>query len=180
MGSIALLFDPLDPAGLGALLDLQESMVRMTLCSLHSMVIVPDTGDGPVRLIHPSSHDFLIDKNRCDDASFAVNSPLQHTLLAERCLRALSTLTPDMCRIGDASLYNQEVAGLQTRIASLIPAHDRRSDSEYIRTIMCQYSKYSLFLHSVIVTFFSVRNACTNESRGSFRLILLLTLCDRQ
>jgi len=61
LGTAVLLFDPLDPEGLEALLGLDESTARMTLCSLHSLIIVPEVEDGPVRLIHPSVHDFLVD-----------------------------------------------------------------------------------------------------------------------
>jgi hypothetical protein len=53
-GTVALLFDPLDPEGLEALLDLDKGIVRMTLCNLHSIIIVPDTQGLCIRLIHPS------------------------------------------------------------------------------------------------------------------------------
>jgi len=72
LGTVVLLFDPLGPESLEALLDLNKRVVYLTLLSLHSIVIVPDTADGAVRLIHPSSHDFLIDVNRCNDDNFVV------------------------------------------------------------------------------------------------------------
>ena len=122
-GTLALLFDPLDPESLDALLDLEESTVRLTLSNLHSIAIVPDAGGGPVQLIHPSFHDFIIDVDRCNDVNFVVNVQLQHTLLAEQALRVLQTLSPDMCKIEDPSLYNQEIVDLPLRIATRIPAH---------------------------------------------------------
>jgi hypothetical protein len=125
LGTIVLLFDPLGPGHLAALLCLNEETLLQTLLSLHSMVIVSDSGGGSIRLIHPSSHDFLVDANRCNDTNFAVNARIQHALLAEYCLRTLQMLSPDMCRIRDASLYNQEVPYLRNRIASRIPAHMR-------------------------------------------------------
>src|SRR5882762_1153477 len=123
LGTVVLLFDPLDPESLEALLGLNEHTVRATLCRLHSIIIVPDAGAGSVRLIHPSSHDFLIDGDRCNDINFVVNPQLQNTFLAECCLRALQTLSPDMCKIGNPSLYNQEVSDLQDKIATHIPLH---------------------------------------------------------
>jgi len=125
LGSIALLFDPLDPECLDELLELDESTSRSTLRQLHSIAIVPNAGDGPVRLIHPSVHDFLIDDVRCSDVNFVVDARAQHTLLAEHCLRVLQGLSPDMCKIGDASVLNQTVADLPTRISRYIPAHVR-------------------------------------------------------
>jgi hypothetical protein len=123
LGTNILLFDPLDPENLEVLLGLRANTVRMTLQHLHSIVIVPDSGGGPVRLIHPSSHDFLVDDNRCNDANFFVDARLQHTLLAECCLQVLQGLSPDMCKIGDPSLYNREVVDLPIRIATSVPAH---------------------------------------------------------
>ena len=123
LGAIVLVFDPLEPESLEALLGLEERTVRLTLHRLHSIASVPDAGGGPVRLIHPSFHDFLVDGDRCDDGNFVVNGRDRHTWLAERCLRVLQTLSADMCKIGDASVYNQEVSDLAARIATLIPAH---------------------------------------------------------
>jgi hypothetical protein len=123
LGSVALLFDPLGPEHLEALLGLTERTVRLTLLGLNSIMTVPDISDGSVRLIHPSSHDFLVDSSRCDDVNFVVDAHIQHTLLAERCLRVLQALSPDMCEIGNPSLYNQEIADLPNQINSHIPAH---------------------------------------------------------
>ena len=44
----------------------------------------------------------------------------KHTLLAGCCLRVLQSLTSDMCKIGDASVLNQEVIDLPTRISGHI------------------------------------------------------------
>ena len=122
LGTIVLLFDPLDPISLEALLDLEESTVRLTLRHLHSIIIISEAGGGSVRLIHPSFHDFLIDENRCNDDNFMVNVSARHTSLAEHCLRVLGTLSPDMCKIGDSSIRNQDI-DLPVRIAKYIPAH---------------------------------------------------------
>jgi len=123
LGTVVLLFDSLEPESLGALFGLGTNAVRSTLHHLHSIAIVPDAGGGPVRLIHPSFHDFFIDPKRCDDNNFVVNMHTQHTVIAEGCLRVLDTLLPDMCKIGDPSLHNGEVVDLATRIETHIPAH---------------------------------------------------------
>jgi hypothetical protein len=86
-------------------------------------VIVPGTRCGPFQLLHPSFREFLVDRNRCIDINFAVNARLNHTLLAKHCLRVLKALSPDICKIGDPSLYNQEVVDLPDRIAACIPPY---------------------------------------------------------
>jgi len=125
LGTIVLLFDSLDPENLEALFELGENTVRTTLRHLHSIVIVPDAGDGPVRLIHPSFHDFYVDRERCDDLNFGVSMRVQHKSIAERCLWVLDTLRPDMCEVGDPSLCNGDVTDLSARITTRIPAHMR-------------------------------------------------------
>jgi len=123
LGAVALIFDPLSPECLEALLDVDQSTVRSLLRRLHSIAIVPDVGGGAVQLLHPSFREFLIDIERCRDVNFTVDVRLQHTVLAKHCLRVLKSLSPDMCKIGNASLYNQEVVDLPDRIAAHIPAH---------------------------------------------------------
>jgi len=123
LGTIVLLFDPLDTKSLEGLLGLQENTVPLTLHHLHSIAIVPAPGSGVVRLIHPSFHDFLVDSCRCNDNNFVVDARLRHTSVAECCLHTLQRLSPDMCKIGDASLYNQEILDLQVRIAVCIPLY---------------------------------------------------------
>src|SRR5882762_3399645 len=125
LGTIVVLFDPLEAGCLEGLLGLELGTVRWMLRDLHSIAIIPDDGDGPIRLLHPSFHDYLIDSDRCGDANFVVDARAQHTLLAERCLRALQSLSRDMCKIGDASVLNNTVADLSTRISRHIPAHVR-------------------------------------------------------
>jgi hypothetical protein len=109
---------------LEALLGLKERAVRLTLLSLHSMAIVPDAGDDSIRLrlIHPSSHDFLVDPERCDDDNFAVNARIRIRCLPSTAYKSRKC-SPDMCKIEDASLYKQEVVDLPSRFKSHIPAH---------------------------------------------------------
>ena len=123
LGTIALLFDPLCAESLDALLEVEVGTVRSTFQHLHSIAIVPRVGGGPVRLIHPSFHDFVVDVNRCDDVNFVVDPRCQHTLLADRCLQVLQTMSSNMCKIGDPSQLNQQVDDLQYRIATHIPAY---------------------------------------------------------
>jgi len=123
LGTIILLFDPLNAESLENLLDLQDNTVYSTLRHLHSIAVVPDAGGGPVRLLHPSLGDFLVDADRCCDVKFLVHPQLQHTLLSKHCLKVLQNLSQDMCKIRDASLCNSEVDDLPGQIMGRIPAH---------------------------------------------------------
>ncbi|KAJ7446349.1 hypothetical protein FB451DRAFT_1104070, partial [Mycena latifolia] len=123
LGSILHLRDPLSPTGLNSLLGLSIGWVKEALLRLHSLVIVPEDDEHCIRLIHPSFFDFLTDPARCAVPRFVVRFDEQNTLLALSCLRSLSQLSRDVCRIGKPWLLNSEVMDLPARIAVYLPAH---------------------------------------------------------
>ncbi|KAH9830592.1 WD40-repeat-containing domain protein [Rhodofomes roseus] len=123
VGSIVLIRDRLSPSALEDLLNQQSNTVKRALRPLQSLITVLERSEGEViRLIHPSFHDFLVDRSRCTDDDFFVNPKLQHTVLAKCCLSTLKDLRRDMCAIGDPSVLNGEVVGLHERISRGIPA----------------------------------------------------------
>jgi hypothetical protein len=98
VGSIIILSDTLSRAALASLLGLQMSEVDEILERLQAVLDVPDTPDLPVRLLHPSFGDFLLDKNRCRDLNFLVDEMQAHQTLADRCIRLMSSsLKQDVC-----------------------------------------------------------------------------------
>ncbi|KAJ7435852.1 WD40-repeat-containing domain protein, partial [Mycena latifolia] len=123
LGSILHLRDPLSPTGLNSLLGLSIGRVKEALLRLHSLVIVPEDEEHCIRLIHPSFFDFLTDPARCAVPHFVVRFDEQNTLLALSCLRSLSQLSRDVCRIGKPWLLNSEVIDLPARITVYLPAH---------------------------------------------------------
>ncbi|TFY77076.1 hypothetical protein EWM64_g6937 [Hericium alpestre] len=123
LGSTVLVRDRLPPSSIEALLSLECDTVQKTLHQLHSLVIVPENDNNTIRLIHPSFHDFLTDRSRCTDPNFAVHCKIQHSILAQNCLRTLQHLRKDICDIGDPSKLNIEVPDLDSRVAKHIPLH---------------------------------------------------------
>jgi hypothetical protein len=94
VGSIVVLFDVLSIAALGSLL-LEPSgnatqPVLDVLSSLHSVLNISEDLTQPVRLLHPSFRDFLLDPQRCLDERFWVNDKMVHQRLAGDCLRIMS------------------------------------------------------------------------------------------
>lgn len=122
LGTLALSRERLSAASLEALMSLPEKSTRKTLYQLHSVIIVPQSEFEPIRLIHPSFHDFLVDPLRCIDSNFSVKSAVQHTIIATRCLFAMKTLLRrDMCNVNDSSKLNIEIPDLAERIQCHIP-----------------------------------------------------------
>jgi hypothetical protein len=65
---------------------------------LHSVLNIPQSQDHPIRLLHPSFRDFLINKDRCSDPNFWVNEKQVHRTLADSCIRLMSnSLKQDVC-----------------------------------------------------------------------------------
>jgi hypothetical protein len=123
LGTIVLLRDPLSPLALEQLLGLRPRTVRVTLVHLHSVIIVPEDELGVIRLLHPSFFDFITNATRCLDIRFAVNTTMQHTLLAHACLTTLLDLRKDICGIKNPSMLNSDVDDLPSRIMTHIPVH---------------------------------------------------------
>ncbi|KAL8300777.1 hypothetical protein RB593_010231 [Gaeumannomyces tritici] len=89
VGTIVLLADPLPISSLELLLG--RSDVDSGLRGLHSVLNISDDPISPVKLLHLSFRDFLVDDQNRDANPFWVNKQDTHERLAHRCLEVLST-----------------------------------------------------------------------------------------
>ncbi|KAI9775015.1 MAG: hypothetical protein M1839_001615 [Geoglossum umbratile] len=64
VGSIIVLESPLSISSLEQLLKILQMQIRCRLDSLHSILSIPDSKSAPVRILHLSFHDFLIDPQK--------------------------------------------------------------------------------------------------------------------
>jgi WD40 repeat protein len=98
IGSLAALHEPLSAATLSNLLAIDQNLVDIRLRHLHSVLIVPEDENCPIRLLHTSFRDFLFDKQRCCEESFWVDEEKAHATLVNSCLRLMSKkLRRDIC-----------------------------------------------------------------------------------
>lgn len=98
VGSIVTLSDTLSITALTSLLDLPKRDVDEILQQLQAVLDVPDALDLPIRLLHPSFRDFLLDKSRCSDIHFWIDETQAHRTLADDCIRLMSNcLKQDIC-----------------------------------------------------------------------------------
>jgi len=68
--------------------------------TLSSVLSYTDKNDTPIRLLHPSFRDFLLDNRRCADPRFRIVGNDAHTCLAINCLELMSTkLKQDICSL---------------------------------------------------------------------------------
>ena len=110
VGSIVILFDPLPTAVLAGLLGKAKAEVDQTLNDLHSVLEVPQNQGSPIRLVHPSFHDFLLSKERCVNAQFWVDEHKRHHYLFVSCIEFMSkALKQDLCSLGRPGARAAEV-----------------------------------------------------------------------
>jgi NACHT domain len=110
LGSIAILLSPLPASLLSKLLGIKKEAFYQTLNDLHSVLDIPKNQSQPLRLHHPSFRDYLLSKSRCQDPDFWVDEKQTHQMLADSCLRLLSTsLKQDICGLDAPGMLVAEV-----------------------------------------------------------------------
>ncbi|PQE14247.1 vegetative incompatibility HET-E-1 protein [Rutstroemia sp. NJR-2017a BVV2] len=100
VGSIIILARPLSATSLDLLLGLPEGTTDSRVDLLHSVLSIPSDPNLPIRLLHLSFRDFLVDTEKCEINPFWVDEKEAHKELASRCLLRLTTsgyLKKDIC-----------------------------------------------------------------------------------
>ena len=89
IGSIIILADPLSTSSLASLLDISKEDIDSRLDGLHSVLSIPSDRDFPVRLLHLSFRDFLLDPEK-QGKWFWIDGTKTHEMIATRCLELMS------------------------------------------------------------------------------------------
>jgi hypothetical protein len=98
IGSFAILAEPVPASTLAKLLQVRPEEVDLRARHLHSVLNIPRNPNRPIRLLHPSFRDFLLDEQRCHDRLFWVDEKQAHQTIANRCIRLMSgSLKQDIC-----------------------------------------------------------------------------------
>jgi WD40 repeat protein len=114
VGTVMLIFNPLSIKSLSKLLKHHPSHIRSAIRSLHSLLLVPDTIEGPVLTFHKSFPDFLTDPERCEDKRFLVEPMVHHARILLSCLNLMrERLKKNICNLDDCAILN-EVKNLPT------------------------------------------------------------------
>jgi hypothetical protein len=101
VGSIVILESPLSIVSLARLLRISKDDISCRLDSLHSVLSISDSKVVPVRLLHLSFREFLIDPQKQGMSPFWVNEKDTHERLASQCLELMSSrgLRENMCNL---------------------------------------------------------------------------------
>jgi len=112
VGAVLLVLNPLSTTALSDLLKMPN--ISTTIRSLHSVLLVPDSTEDPIRAFHKSLPDFLMDPIRCKDKWFFVEPTVHHTDILLSCLRLMGErLRRNICNLDDYAVLS-EVEDLPT------------------------------------------------------------------
>lgn len=115
VGSVVLLFDNLSAEELARLLfpavSTGRNIVQQTLNSLHAVLDVPEGPSQPLRMLHLSFRDFLVDSTRCRDIRFQINQQQVHHNLFDCCLDLMKrSLRKNICQLSGPGSFVDEVS----------------------------------------------------------------------
>jgi hypothetical protein len=110
---------PITPQALADLLCMDLNDLDAYLAPLHSVLVVANANiaDEVVRPLHQSFPDFVRRQSGIVHSKLAMDAALAHKNIAELCISQLNKLLHyNICNLTDASLFNDEVSDLLTRV----------------------------------------------------------------
>ena len=115
LGAVVLATNPLSPSAIATLLGFNAKRVHLLLSSVHSLLIIQEDVDHPVRPFHKSFLDFVTDPTRCTNERFRVIPQEYHLELLFACLDLMDrTLEKNPCKLPDG-VANSDVSDLKER-----------------------------------------------------------------
>ena len=112
VGTVLLVFNPLSVRALSDLL--RMSSIPTILRSLHSLLLIPDGPEDPIRIFHKSFPDFLTDHKRCKNKQLFVDPAVHHAKILLSCLKLMGErLKRNICNLDDYAVLS-EVKDLST------------------------------------------------------------------
>ncbi|KAM0363085.1 hypothetical protein ACHAPK_011223 [Fusarium culmorum] len=110
VGAIVTLASPLSVRALALLLNVHIDEVTTRLRMLHSVLEVPASLYTPVRLLHLSFRDYLVDSENKETVEFWVDEKLAHRRLAQHCLRVMrGALRENICSLSCPGMHRSAV-----------------------------------------------------------------------
>ena len=120
VGSIIILSEPLSATILQKLLEVDGDIIHQGLHGLSSLLDIPDDDSSPIRTLHASFRDFLLDQKRCSDPLFSINEKEVQQQLARCCLQRLTSgLKKDICGLKLPGILQSQVD--RSRIEQHLP-----------------------------------------------------------
>ena len=110
VGTVLLISNPLSMKALSGLLRncVTQPRIHSTLRTLHSLLLIPDNVEDPVRIFHKSFPDFLMNPGRCTDIRFFVDPPKYHRVILLSCLDVMKReLKKNICNLDNSTPFSK-------------------------------------------------------------------------
>ncbi|RFN52392.1 vegetative incompatibility protein het-e-1 [Fusarium flagelliforme] len=152
VGTIILLEAPLTVSALSKLIDVPKRSIYHRLEVLRSVLNYPETAESPIRLLHLSFRDFLLDPEKEGMNKFWVDEKQGHGRVAAHCLRILkSCLKEDICGLLAPGIACSKVTA--SRVSSCISPDLELCEllkdlRRFLRTNFTVVDQYPLQLYS--------------------------------
>lgn len=118
--TLLTLFAPVSASTLSGLLGVPLETITQWLRPLQAVLSIPENHDFPIRLLHHSFREYLLDNQMSADLMFWINEKRVHAFLARRCLLLMSSsLKKDLCNLKLRGFLTQKV----TEVEKSIPLH---------------------------------------------------------
>jgi len=115
LGAVIFATNPLSPFAIAAFLGLDPGDIFRLLSPFHSLLILQQDTNHPIRPFHKSFPDFLVDPTRCINPRFHISPPDYHSELLIGCLELMNQrLKKNMFDFSDGSI-NDEADRLRKR-----------------------------------------------------------------
>ncbi|EGX53242.1 hypothetical protein AOL_s00006g503 [Orbilia oligospora ATCC 24927] len=189
IGSIIILADPLSITSLANLLGKSQNEIGSKLHHLHSVLNVPQDKNAPIRTLHLSFREFLVDPKKVgSDLWFWIDEKKAHSVITKRSLAILSTyLKQNICSLEfpgmkrkylDTKIVNEHLPACVQYCCRYWVHHLKEScefisDKHEVYTFLCTYFLYWIEALSLIgkspecVRLIDVLSSITDEKEGS-------------
>ncbi|PLB50053.1 hypothetical protein P170DRAFT_380384, partial [Aspergillus steynii IBT 23096] len=121
VGSIILLYDPLPANSLARILGVSKALTNRRLGRLRSVLVIPDEAHVPIRPLHLSFRDILVDDSTSDMDPFTINTIVRHRDLADKCLEVMSDkkigLRRNICGLENNGILSSEIDEIEKALS---------------------------------------------------------------
>ena len=171
VGSIVILASPLSATSLDQLLGVPQGTVDSRTDLLHSVLSIPSDPNQPIRVLHLSFRDFLVDPERCETNPFSVNENQTHQIIANCCIRLMSSsLKQNICGLESPGILKTEVAS--SRVDQFLPPEVKYACLYWIQhlqkssTQLKDYGQVHQFLQAHLIHWFEALGWMGKTSEG--------------
>jgi hypothetical protein len=180
LGAIVILLSSLSTTSLTRLLSVSKEDIDESLEGLHAILDIREEEDS-IRLHHPSFRDFLLNRKRCHDMRFWVNERKAHELLADGCIKLMSTeLKRDICNLQEPGILGKGISDQQRE--SGIPVNVQYACQYWVQHLkkseaqLQDNDKVDDFLRQKLLHWLEALSLIGKTSEGVHSIILLKSM----